>query len=143
MAAIRHYYGYCQEEPPAIPSWRVDKEPPRYIGEDETATWLSEIRKLSAREYAAACLMYSAGLRAGELVDLELEQLDLDNRSLRVRGKGAKVRQVPFDEQVALPALLGYLQWVRPALECGENMQYMRSVYGHSRGDLRGLVPGD
>ena len=103
-AAIRHYYLYCDDTPPAIPSWRVDNSPPKYLDAESLLDWLAEIRKISAREYAAACLMYSAGLRAGEIVSLELESLDLENRVARIRGKGGKVRQVPFDAEVAAPA---------------------------------------
>jgi len=116
-AAIKHYYQYCGESPPDIPAWKPNTPPPRYISVEDTLAWLTEIKRISAREYAAACLLYSAGLRPGELPTLELEDMDRIGCNVRVHGKGGKVRQVPFDAVVAAPALAEYLRWVRPALE--------------------------
>jgi integrase/recombinase XerD len=44
-------------------------------------------------------LMYASGLRVSELVDLKTVQLSLDDGALRVTGKGAKERLVPFGEE--------------------------------------------
>ena len=116
-AAIRHYYIYCEEPPPEIPAWKRNTPPPRYLSPDDVRRLLAEISHYSSREYAAACLIYSAGLRIGEIVLLELENLDLDSRYVRVHGKGGKVRQVPFDEEVTARALRQFLGWARPKLE--------------------------
>jgi len=42
-------------------------------------------------------LFYASGLRLSELVDMDLEDLNLSSRVLRVRGKGGKERLVPFN----------------------------------------------
>ena len=60
-------------------------------------------------------LAYSAGLRAEELVTLDLESLDPDAEEVRVEGKGAKTRVVPVGEP-AWRALQAYLERGRPAL---------------------------
>ncbi len=49
-----------------------------------------------ARMYAMVALMYDSGLRAGELVTLELPDIQWSDYHLRVSGKGKKERVVPF-----------------------------------------------
>lgn len=53
------------------------------------------------RDRAILELTYSSGLRADEIIRLNLEDLDLANRLVRVRGKGAKERTVPFGKTAA------------------------------------------
>ena len=60
------------------------------------------------RDRAALELLYGAGLRVGELVALDLGDLQLEQRMLRVRGKGRKERLVPFGRPAA-EALTDYL----------------------------------
>jgi len=115
-AAIRLYYQAQGLEPPCIPSWKLRQVAPRYLSVEDLLRWLGEIKRLSWREYAAACLMYSGGLRVGELVSLPLEDLDLTSRVVRVTGKGGKVRQVPFDREVCAPAIAWYLEHIRSRL---------------------------
>jgi site-specific recombinase XerD len=66
------------------------------------------------RDRALLELLYAAGLRISEAVALSTDQLDLDGRSLRVLGKGKKVRVVPFHARAA-DALRDWLA-VRDAL---------------------------
>jgi integrase/recombinase XerC len=60
------------------------------------------------RDRAAAELLYAAGLRVGELVALNLADLNLKQRVIRVRGKGRRERLVPFG-RVAAQAIEAYL----------------------------------
>ena len=53
------------------------------------------------RDRAAIELLYAAGLRVGELVALDLGDLNLAQRIVRVRGKGRKERVVPFGRPAA------------------------------------------
>lgn len=61
-----------------------------------------------ARDLALFELLYGSGLRVSEAVGLNLEDLDLTERWLDVRGKGRKERQVPFTSRTA-EALERYL----------------------------------
>jgi len=60
------------------------------------------------RDRAAVELLYAAGLRVGELVALDLADLNLDRRLARIRGKGRKERLVPFGRPAAT-AIAAYL----------------------------------
>lgn len=66
------------------------------------------------RDKAMFELLYSSGLRVGELVALDKGHLDLPNKLVTVWGKGAKPRILPVG-QMAVQALLDYLpiraQW--------------------------------
>jgi integrase/recombinase XerC len=59
------------------------------------------------RDRAVLELLYATGLRVGELVGLDIDDVDLDRCVLRAMGKGAKQRTVPFGE----PARLAVLAW--------------------------------
>jgi integrase/recombinase XerD len=51
---------------------------------------------LGLRERTMLELMYASGLRVSELVDLKIVELSLNDGVLRITGKGAKTRLVPF-----------------------------------------------
>ena len=63
---------------------------------------------LQIRDRALLELLYAAGLRVGELVSLDWQDIDLAGRVLRVLGKGGKERMVPFGRPAAA-ALRGWL----------------------------------
>jgi integrase/recombinase XerC len=69
---------------------------------------------IHVRDLAMIELLYGAGLRAQELVDLDLVRLDLAKRRVRVTGKGNKQREVPFGKK-AKAAIERWLE-VRPTL---------------------------
>lgn len=56
---------------------------------------------LSVRNRALMELVYSAGLRSQEAVDLDLADVEFDQEAVRVRGKGGKERVVPLGEEAA------------------------------------------
>lgn len=66
-------------------------------------------RPFPKRDRAILELLYGCGLRVSELAGLDLPDLDLHERWLRVRGKGKKERQVPMPGKSS-EALLAYLE---------------------------------
>ena len=73
---------------------------------------------LGLRDRCMLELMYASGLRVSELVTLKTLNISLNDHVLRVLGKGAKERLVPFGE-VAGQWLQSYLQRGRPELLAG------------------------
>src|SRR5712692_2269612 len=67
------------------------------------------------RDRAMLETLYGAGLRISELVGLDVDEVDLDEGSVRVMGKGSKERVVPLG-RFAVAAAAGYLTRARPAL---------------------------
>ncbi|MDR2603614.1 MAG: tyrosine recombinase [Puniceicoccales bacterium] len=68
---------------------------------------------LSMRNSAMFELIYSSGLRVSELCDIKIQAIDFENCFLRVYGKGAKERSVPFGS-IAKSKLERYLTVARP-----------------------------
>lgn len=67
------------------------------------------------RDRALLELLYAAGLRISELVDLDVDDVDTDGRTLRCRGKGDKERSVPFGRPAA-SAIAAWIVRGRPAV---------------------------
>lgn len=59
------------------------------------------------RDRAIIELLYATGIRVGELCSIDLGDVDLDARTVRVLGKGNKERVVPF----GVPAALAVREW--------------------------------
>nr|VFK27105.1 MAG: integrase/recombinase XerC [Candidatus Kentron sp. MB]VFK31405.1 MAG: integrase/recombinase XerC [Candidatus Kentron sp. MB]VFK75469.1 MAG: integrase/recombinase XerC [Candidatus Kentron sp. MB] len=83
---------------------------PKVLDVDRMAGLLNSRQQapLAIRDWAIMELLYSSGLRLAELVGLNLSDLDLDERLLRVTGKGNKVRIVPVG-QVACRVIAEWL----------------------------------
>jgi len=64
---------------------------------------------LEARDHALMELLYSSGLRLAELIGLDLPDVDLRDRTVRVLGKGRKTRIVPVGKQ----AVAALERWLR------------------------------
>jgi len=95
---------------------------PRVLRPDEVEALLDRIpagSSLELRDRALFELAYSSGLRAEELVSLDVDSIDFDTEAVRVEGKGGKTRIVPVGEH-ALRAVERYLQRARPSLDNGE-----------------------
>jgi len=77
---------------------------------------------LEQRDRAMFELAYACGLRAEELVDLDVGSIDFDAEQVRVEGKGGKTRFVPAGEH-ALRAAGRYLERARGTLDAGGGEQ--------------------
>jgi integrase/recombinase XerC/integrase/recombinase XerD len=91
---------------------------PRVLKEEEVADLLDRIgatTPLELRDRAMFELAYACGLRAEEIISLDLAAVDFDSELVRVEGKGGRTRMIPAGEH-ALRALERYLSRGRPAL---------------------------
>jgi integrase/recombinase XerC len=75
----------------------------------------SVVRALALRDLAMAELLYATGIRVSELAGLDVGDVDRERRTVRVLGKGAKERVVPFGVP-ADRAVAGWLAEGRPEL---------------------------
>jgi site-specific recombinase XerD len=97
---------------------------------------------LAIRNRALFELVYSAGLRAQEAVDLTLADVDFEQEAVLVHGKGGKERVVPLGE-VASHRLHVYLEEARPQLARGADDTLFLSARGRplETSTLRRLLP--
>jgi integrase/recombinase XerC len=75
---------------------------------------------LADRDKLILELLYATAIRVGELVSLDINDVDLDRRTLRVIGKGNKERTVPFG-QPAMNAVDDWLRRARPVLRTDDS----------------------
>jgi tyrosine recombinase XerC len=101
-----------------LPTPKRARRLPRVLGREETAALLERIPAggpLEVRDRALFEVAYSCGLRAEEIVSLDLGDVDFESETIRVTGKGNKTRVVPVGEP-AQRALRSYLETARRAL---------------------------
>ena len=77
---------------------------------------------LDLRDRAMFELAYACGLRAEEVVNLDIDSIDFDSEFVRIEGKGDKTRLVPLGEHARV-ALGAYLDRGRPALHAPTDAQ--------------------
>ena len=104
LSALRTFFGFLMRERvlssnPAVgvQAPKAKKRLPQTIDVDQVSRLLSfrTDDELGLRDKAIMELFYSSGLRLSELVGLDLTDLDLTDRTVRVLGKGRKTRIVP------------------------------------------------
>lgn len=99
----------------AVPTPRIARKLPKDLTVDEVFALLDGIQGSDAcalRDRAILEFLYATGLRVGELVSLDVEDLDVAGQVVRVLGKGSKERMVPFGGQ-ARRALAVWLEAAR------------------------------
>ncbi len=86
------------------------KKLPKILSEEEIEKLLDINLKtdFDYRNKAMLELMYSSGLRVSELINLNVNDIDLSNASVRIFGKGSKERIIPLNDY-AIDALNNYI----------------------------------
>lgn len=128
-AAVRAFYAWAHEEGlvPTDPAVRLVTAragtslptalavPPAARLLDAAKDRAADGEPIALRDWAALELLYATGVRVGELVGADVDDLDMSSRLIRVMGKGAKERLVPYGVPAAR-ALDVWLARGRPAL---------------------------
>ena len=132
LSAIRTFFRFLIRENiikhnpiELIVSPKLEHHLPGFLTHDEINDLLSMpdcSTLLGQRDNAILELFYAAGIRVSELANLDIHQLDLDSREIRVIGKGNKERLVIIGTP-AVQALQNYLQLVRPNLANANSKQ--------------------
>jgi len=119
---------------PAVASWSMTSIP-RAIPAEAVRRLLASANRRTAmgrRDYAILLLLARLGSRAGEVVRLELEDLDWNAASLSVPGKGGQRSTLPLPTDVGA-AIAAYLRHGRPPSSS-------RRVFLRARAPIRGLL---
>ena len=104
--------GYCQSNPArSLPLPKVSRNLPTVLSAEQVQQLLAAAQ--TPRDRLLLLLLLSTGLRRSEAAAITLNQLDLEHRQLRVRGKGNKERMVPLTPEV-VEAIKEYLAWRGP-----------------------------
>ncbi|MDP9341506.1 MAG: site-specific tyrosine recombinase XerD [Actinomycetota bacterium] len=125
LAAVRSFHKFLvqeneatQDPAAAVVRPRVPRALPRALSVQEVERILASPAgetETVLRDRALLETLYGAGLRISELVGLDVDDLDLEEGSVRVVGKGDKERLVPLG-RYARESLEAYLTGGRPAL---------------------------
>lgn len=111
LAAVRSFFRFLHREAvieknPArlVQTPRLPKRNPRYLSLQEVETILDlpdTASEAGVRDRSMLELLYGTGMRIGELVGLNIEDISLKQGLLKVRGKGRKERLIPFGSAAA------------------------------------------
>jgi integrase/recombinase XerC len=133
LSALRGFFNYLIREdvidanPAAdIRAPKAPKRLPKTLDVDQVASLLERrpTDALSKRDHAMLELLYSSGLRLAELAGLDVVDLDLGDRTVRVLGKGSKTRILPVGKQ-ALAALRAWLAERQALAKGGETALFV------------------
>lgn len=124
ISAMKHYLVFTNTDLEldfAKVAPRKDKKLPNVLSHAEVIELIRVTKNLKHRICIA--LIYSSGLRIGELTSLKLRNLDLQRKMLKVEsGKGRKDRYVPIAE-VMIPMLQNYLTTYDPSIYLVEGFE--------------------
>lgn len=112
LSSIKSFFGYLVHEGvikanPAsdIKSPKIPEREATYLTKDEYEKLIATVKKSTTpyyqyRDLAVTILFLGTGIRLCELVGMNLESIDLDQRIIKVKGKGNKERIIPLNKEV-------------------------------------------
>ena len=112
LCALNLFYDYCKnngysKDNPFIfvTSPKIEKKFPKVLYKEQIDEIFERNKErkdpLQLRDQTILEILYFCGLRANEIVNIELQHINIKKRFLRVMGKGSKERLVPFTEECA------------------------------------------
>jgi len=147
LAAVRGLIGFALG-PARVPELALKPRRSLHLPETPRVSEVDELLRasegkgpLALRNRALLELVYSAGLRSAEAVGLDLADVDFENETVHILGKGGKERVVPLGEEAA--AWTGrYLHDARPKLARGAENAFFLSVSGRRLDTSTHLLEG-
>jgi site-specific recombinase XerD len=118
---------------PKVACWSFSTMP-KYLTSEQVRQVLRHCDRttpLGRRDYAILLLLARLGLRAGEVAQLNLEDIDWENARIRIVGKGNKPTQMPLPADAG-KAIASYLRHDRPRCDC-------RRLFVSTRAPVRGF----
>ena len=121
VSIIRSFFKFCMrrnyldDNPAAIVATpRFNQPLPKFLSEKETEKFC-QLPVLILRDKAILEILYGSGIRVAELTGIVLDDLDFENKIIRIRGKGGKERLALYGSQAA--RILKYYLHIRPLLK--------------------------
>lgn len=129
LASIRSFLQFClrkgwlEDNPARVMSTpKQEKHVPSFLSEEEMSHFLDLPQKpddvLGMRDRALMELLYATGIRVSELVGMDVDDINILERLIRVKGKGKKERLLPFGRK-AEESLRPYIR-LRPTINKGK-----------------------
>lgn len=120
LASLHGFYDYLvnqvsrleQDPTSAVRPPKLDKVLPKYLTADQSMDLLESTRYHSdfpERDYCMVVLFLNCGMRLAELVGMNLDDIDLNQRQVRLFGKGHKERMIYLND-ACVEALQRYLE---------------------------------
>lgn len=109
LSVLSSFYTFCVQEEyleksPMKIRWfpRLPQPVPKYLEKEDIAKIRQKSEWTSLRNQALIEFMLASGCRVGEVHQLNREDIDLENRTARVVGKGKKIRHIHFIDKCAV-----------------------------------------
>jgi len=140
LSSLKRFYRWLlreqrlEHDPTAlIEAPKIGRPLPKSLSEQEVEALLAAAdteTALGLRDRAMLEVLYACGLRVSELIGLKLNQMNLKQGVVRVRGKGNKERLVPLGEE-AIQWLESYLQQARNHILSKNVSEYLFITHRH------------
>lgn len=133
ISSLRSFYNYLEhsnkiEHNPfnLVGNMKNPKKLPNYFKYDEFITMISVIEnnELGIRNRLILEMLFATGLRVSELSNIKIEDINQNNREIKVQGKGNKERIVFYNEETS-KALNNYLNNSRNNLLNNKTNKYL------------------
>lgn len=119
-AVVRSFFAYCEESgltrgnlAKSVKMKRLSRKPPKFLTEAEKRRLQRELHDrtnpLAKRDRVIFEVFLSTGIRIAELVNLDIDDIDLDGKHMRIMGKGG-IPQVKFLKSSLRALLRSYLK---------------------------------
>jgi len=151
LSSLRSFFGYLERcglvvtNPAALLSApRIPRTLPRVVPDHVLQKLLDapdDSRPLGARDAAILELLYASGMRVGELVALDVRDVDMTQGLVRIMGKGSRERIVPL-HRFAVARLRHYVLEARPSIVSysGEALFLGRTGHRFSSKGVREMI---
>jgi len=145
LASLRTFFQFLVREGvlennPAklVATPRIERKLPNHLSMEDAVRFIETPdleTDLGKRDRAILEFLYATGMRVGELVNLNLKDIDFREKLVRVTGKRKKQRILPFGEP-SLQALMYYLNEARPTFlnNCPPAMRDDQAVFLNYQG---------
>lgn len=119
ISALKHFYSYLHNKAMILDNNPMEnlelpskkKSLPKYLSLEDAQKLLMSIEtKHTERDYCIMTLFLNCGMRLSELCGLDINDIDLENRTIRLLGKGNKERIVALND-ACISAIKSYLPY--------------------------------